>query len=241
MEELKIFTRAVERWDRDAGKEMPEYLKWFYNVFLDVYEEIYQETANMGGQKYRYDYAVRGMKDLVNAYQEEAEWYHQRYVPPFEEYLHVTMLSSTYQVLCLTSFVGMGDEATELPFKWAAEQPKILRASQFIARLMDDIAGHKQEKKRGHAISAVECYMKEHGDLTEEEAKKELHARVLNAWKDINEGCLRPNPIQMTLLTRILNLTKFLHVAYEDIDHYTHPETKFKEYIRCTIAEPLVM
>ncbi|KAI4312524.1 hypothetical protein MLD38_037330 [Melastoma candidum] len=106
---------------------------------------------------------------------------------------------------------------------------------------MDDIAGHKQEKKRGQAISVVECYMKEHGDISEEEAKKELYARILEAWKDMNEECLRPHPTPMTLLTRILNLTKMVHVAYEDIDNYTHPETKFKEYIRCTIAEPLVM
>ncbi|KAI4312479.1 hypothetical protein MLD38_037285 [Melastoma candidum] len=100
---------------------------------------------------------------------------------------------------------------------------------------------HKLEKKRGHFVSAVECYMKEHLDATEEEAKEVLYARVINAWKDINKGCLHPTRIPMQLLTLILNHTRVLHLMYTDQDNYTNSKTNLKEHIRCLIAEPLTM
>lgn len=41
------------------------------------------------------------------------------------------------------SLVGMGDAITKETFIWASKHPKIIRASETICRLMDDIVGHK--------------------------------------------------------------------------------------------------
>ncbi|XP_039064209.1 probable terpene synthase 2 [Hibiscus syriacus] len=71
----------------------------------------------------------------------------------------------------ITSFVGMGDDVTEETFNWASNNPKIIRVSSMIARLMDDIVSRKFEQERGHVASAVECYMKQHG-VSEEKACK---------------------------------------------------------------------
>ncbi|KAI4320533.1 hypothetical protein MLD38_034002 [Melastoma candidum] len=181
------------------------------------------------------------MKEAVSAYHEEARLYYNGRVPPLEEYLRITLFSSASKLMVLTSIVGMGDVATEDTFKWIAERPKILRALEIVTRIMDDLRGHKLEKKRGHFVSAVACYTKEHMDATEEEAKEVLYARVINAWKDINQECLRPTPIARPLLTLILNFTSTIHMLYLDQDNFTNSKTNLKEYIRSVIAEPLTM
>ncbi|XWS10463.1 hypothetical protein CRYUN_Cryun39dG0081900 [Craigia yunnanensis] len=79
-----------------------------------------------------------------------------------------------------------GEIVTKYIFDWASNNPKIVKASSIIARLMDDIVSHKFELERGHVASAVECYMKQHG-VSEEKACDELNKQVDNAWKDINE------------------------------------------------------
>ena len=83
------------------------------------------------------------MKMQVQGYFEEAKWFHENYVPTMEEYWQVRVMFSGYYVLTLTSFLGMGDVATEEAFEWASKYPKIISAACVICRLMDDISGHK--------------------------------------------------------------------------------------------------
>ena len=84
------------------------------------------------------------MKTLVRAYMEEARWLRDRYVPTLEEYLDVTLVSSGYYMLTTVSFMGMKDNnITNNVFQWVLEDPKIVRASTIICRLMDDIVSHK--------------------------------------------------------------------------------------------------
>ncbi|KAI4320534.1 hypothetical protein MLD38_034003 [Melastoma candidum] len=155
------------------------------------------------------------MKEAVSAYHEEARLYYNGRVPQVEECLRITLFSSASKLMVLTSFVGMGDVVTE--------RPKILWALEIVTRIMVDLHGHK------------------HMDATEEEAKEALYARVIDAWKDINQGCLRPSPIAMPLLTLILNYTSVIHMMYEDQDNFSYSKTNLKEYIRFVITEPLTM
>ena len=53
------------------------------------------------------------------------------------------LVSSGYIMVTITSFVGMGEIVTKYIFDWASKNPKIIKASSIIARLMDDIVSHK--------------------------------------------------------------------------------------------------
>lgn len=79
------------------------------------------------------------MKTLLQAYFVEAKWYNRNYTPTMEEYMGNALVSSGYRMLASTSFIGMGPIATEEAFQWLSNNPKILRASQIISRLMNDI------------------------------------------------------------------------------------------------------
>ncbi|KAF8026082.1 hypothetical protein BT93_F2790 [Corymbia citriodora subsp. variegata] len=241
LEELELFTEAVERWDVDAKEGLPKYMQVFYKTLLDFYDEIGNELTRKG-RSYRLFYAKEAMKIQVRAYLAETKWFHQNHVPMMEEYMPVALTSIGSQLTFVTAFLGMGDIATKDAFDWLlSSDPKIVKASQVIGRLMNDIAGHKFEQERGHVASSVECFMKQYR-VTEEEAKQELCKQVANAWKDINEELRHPTAVPMVLLMRIVNLARATHVVYEDgTDHYVNAATNFKEFVTCLLINPLPM
>ncbi|XVF79345.1 hypothetical protein PTKIN_Ptkin14bG0214200 [Pterospermum kingtungense] len=88
----------------------------------------------------------------------------------------------------------------------AAKNPKIVKALNFIGRLMDDLKTHKFEQLRGHCPSSIECYMKQH-NLSEEAALKDFEKMLDDAWKDMHEElCSRPTAVPRDILLVILTL-----------------------------------
>nr|GMD74171.1 (-)-germacrene D synthase-like [Ipomoea batatas] len=135
--------------------------------------------------------------------------------------------------------VGMHqDFVNEEAFDWVTRKPLIVHAASVICRLMDDMAGHEFEQQRGHLDSAVECYMKQYGK-SKEETFNELGGRVNNAWKDINQECLKPTVFPMPILIRVVNLARVIDLLYKDGDTYTHPTAKLKALITSVLVDPI--
>ncbi|KAG6691933.1 hypothetical protein I3843_10G084600, partial [Carya illinoinensis] len=206
LEEIVIFTEAIRRWNIGSMNTLPKYMQICYKALLDVFEEIEQELAKQG-RSYLVSHAKEAMKILVRAYFDEAKSFHAKHIPTLEEYMRVGLVNSGYPMLTIMSFLGMGEIVTEETLVWAFSDPKIITASSVISRLSDDIKSHKFEQDRsGHAALAVECYMKKYG-VSEEVAYDEPRRQVSDAWKDINENCMRPTAVPMAILMRVLNLS----------------------------------
>ncbi|KAK9997337.1 hypothetical protein SO802_022023 [Lithocarpus litseifolius] len=236
-EELEPFTEAIERWDISCIGQLPEYMQICCRALFDVFEAIENELAKEE-RSYRVSYAKDAMKHLVRAYFDEAKWLYQNYIPTMEEYMHVALKSSGLPMLATISFVGMGDIVTKEAFDWAFSNPKIITASSVIGRLMDDMKSHKFEQERGHAPSAVECYMKQHG-VSEQVVYDEFNRQVANAWKDTNEEFIRPTVVPMPLLMRCLNLTRSLDIIYKEGDSYTHVGKEMKDRVASVFIDPI--
>nr|BAJ46125.1 sesquiterpene synthase [Toona sinensis] len=236
-EELNLFTDAIERWDASCMDLLPEYMQIFYEALLDLYNEIEKEIAKEGWS-YRVHYAKEAMKILVRGYHDESKWFHNNYIPTMEEYMRVALVTSAYTMLTTSSFLGMDNIVTKETFDWVFSGPKIIRASETISRLMDDVKSHKFEQERGHAASAVECYMEQHG-VSEQEVCKEFYQQVGNAWKDINQDFLKPTDVPMTILMRVLNLARVIDVVYKEGDGYTHVGKVMKENVASLLIDPI--
>ncbi|KAK1372170.1 (+)-delta-cadinene synthase [Heracleum sosnowskyi] len=238
-EELLLFTDAIERWDTRDLDLLPDYMKVCYQALLDTYSEM--ETVldkEAGRPTYRVHEAKKSFTRLAKAYLDEAKWFKESYFPTTEEYMNVALVSAGYGTMATNSFVGMGDVATRKAFQWVSNDPLIVRASSLIARLCDDMTGHEFEQEKGDIPSAVECYMKQHG-ATKDEAYSELQKRVTNAWKDINQECLGPAQIPLSLLARIDNLTRAINILYDGDDGYTHSSTRTKDLIVSVLVDPV--
>ncbi|KAK2972515.1 hypothetical protein RJ640_000089 [Escallonia rubra] len=64
VEEVQIFTDAVERWDISAINRLPEYMKPLYRALLRVYEEFEEEMTKQG-KSYATYYAREDVQLLV--------------------------------------------------------------------------------------------------------------------------------------------------------------------------------
>ncbi|KAI4390118.1 hypothetical protein MLD38_002264 [Melastoma candidum] len=231
------YTEALQKWDLNAIEGLPGYMQLHYRALLSIYREAEMELARKGSL-YRLPYAIQSMKDQAAGFLAEAKWFFQKYKPTLDEYIIIAYRTTAYAMLVTNSFVGMGDAVTEEGFKWASGNPKMLKASTVVCRLMDDIVSRKFEQKRGHVASAVECYIKQYGG-TEVEAEEALNKMVFDAWKDINKASLMPFEVAVPILTRVLNFTRVIDVLYKDGDNYTHSSTLTKRIIGYLLVDPL--
>ncbi|CAA0816255.1 Alpha-humulene/(-)-(E)-beta-caryophyllene synthase [Striga hermonthica] len=236
LDELLVFTSAIQSWDAQAMDQLPTYMRTCYKALLDVYAEMEEETKK-AGTSYRVQYAKEDMKKLVRSYMEEAKWFYNKYTPTMEEYMKVALISSGYMMLSTTSLVGIGDLVTREDIDWVSNEPVIVQASSTIARLMDDIVGYGFETK----LSAVHCYMKQNRVMEIDDVVNELEKQVKKAWKDINLECLGPKKVSWRVLKNVRNLARLINLVYADEDGYTNPKAKVKDYITCVLVEPVTM
>ncbi|KAL2242564.1 vetispiradiene synthase 3 [Sesamum indicum] len=237
IEELNAFTEAFERWDISEIDRLPNYIKPFYRALLELYEHFEEELAQEG-RSYAVYYAKEALKELVRSYHVEAKWFIEGYLPPFTEYLNNALITCTYCYHTTTSLLGT-ESAKREEFEWLRQKPKMLVAGLTICRVIDDIATYEVEKERGQIATGIECYMKENR-VTKEEAVNKLFEMATNAWKDINEGCLRPSSYSRDVLIRILNLERIIDVTYKNNeDGYTRPEKVLKPHIVALFVNPI--
>ncbi|CAK9321700.1 unnamed protein product [Citrullus colocynthis] len=239
LDELQLFTEAIERWDMNCIEKLPKYMKVFYGVICQFYEEIIKDI-NKDNIPYAIHYAKEGMKRQCRVYLAEAKWFHEGYLPTMEEYMKVAIVSTCYYLFVPISFVGMGvAAASEEAFQWVESDPMLLKATGIIGRLMNDITSHKFEQERGDVGSAVECYMKQHG-VSEEETIVELEKEVAKAWKDIIEDYIKYSTnISNEILLRVLNLARLSDLFYKQEDGYTFVDGETKHFIASITIEPL--
>ncbi|KAK8527243.1 hypothetical protein V6N12_054465 [Hibiscus sabdariffa] len=217
--ELEIFTKAIHRWDMNCIDQLQDYMKVWYTEVLNVYKDM-EESMPKEGKAYRVQFLIDAMKRQSQVYYVEAKWFHENYIPTMEEYMPIALMSCGYPCLTIASFVGMEDVITKETFIWAFNDPKILTAASTICRLMDDVVSHEFEQERGHVSSAVECYMKQYG-TSMQATYDELLKQVNDAWKDINEGFLKPTAAPASALNRILNFAKIMDLYHKEEDAYT--------------------
>ncbi|XP_014491416.1 (-)-germacrene D synthase-like isoform X3 [Vigna radiata var. radiata] len=236
IEELELFTKAIDRWDIRCLVDLPEYMQLCYKAIFDVYEEIDQEMRKQG-KVYCIKYLKKEMKKLVQAQMVEARWCHSNHVPTVEEYMQVRATSSGYPMLITSSFLGMEDTTEEI-LLWATNEPVIIAASIVLLRIMDDIVGDEFEQDRQHVVSSIQCYMKEH-KISRKCAIEELRKLVENAWKDINDACLAPTQVPMKFLMRAVNFARAIDVLYKDEDIFTNAGGIMKDHIEALLVKKM--
>ncbi|KAH1121334.1 hypothetical protein J1N35_004494 [Gossypium stocksii] len=235
-QEFQRLIDALKRCEISAIDELQDYTKVICKAVLVFFDEIAEEVRKEG-RSYSVPYTKDALIGLVNNYQAEVKWSHDGYVPTFEEYMSIATKTSTYDVMITISFIGMGKMAAIEAFKWLRKEPKSMKALDVIGRLMNDIVSHKFEQLRQHCPSSVECYMNQHG-LSKKLTLKDFEKILEDAWKDLNEECMRPTDGPRDLLLRILNNARATYLFYKHGDGYTKPEY-VKDDVRELFLDPV--
>ncbi|XXG83108.1 hypothetical protein AAC387_Pa10g0942 [Persea americana] len=159
-EELEPFTDAIQRWDRGAADQLPDYMKVHFLEVLDCGDEFEKELAEEG-QSYHIYYLKEAFKEVSKAYYKEGQWFHSGYLPSYSEYMRLALVTGGYPLVSVVSMVRMGEIVTKEALEWAMSTPQLIKACSANARVKDDIQSNKSEQERGHVASSVQLYIKE--------------------------------------------------------------------------------
>ncbi|KAI3866637.1 hypothetical protein MKW92_027591 [Papaver armeniacum] len=240
LDELKLFTEAVERWDINHLEHLPHYMKMCFFALYNTTNEIASEVLKKHGLDVT-QYFKNAWSDLCRAYLVEAEWYYNGYTPTLEEYLENGWISIAVPMIQIHVYFLLDDyQITEEALDCLKNgYPDIVRWACLIIRLVDDLGTSTDELKRGDAPKSVQCYMK-HAGVSEYMARKHIKHLVSETWKKIctNESkalSIFPD----SYINGLKNITRTSQCCYNPGDGMGIPDTYAKNWILSTIVEPI--
>ncbi|GMH29615.1 hypothetical protein Nepgr_031458 [Nepenthes gracilis] len=237
IEDLELFTEAIQRLDINYANKLPNYMKIIYQFTLETLEEIEQDLAK-DGRSFCINYTRDELKSLSRAYLQESRWASENYTPTYEERLENGIASSAVSCVLFASFLGMGEITTKESLESIYKNFKAMKAACVIGRLKDDIGDYEVEHGREYVANAVKCYMKDYAS-SKEKAIEEICKLIDDAWMHITEEILGPTTVPMPLLVRILNFSRSMETIYTDSDNYTVVGQAMKDYIKMLLIEPI--
>ncbi|GJW38224.1 germacrene A synthase [Tanacetum coccineum] len=215
---------------QDVNSEVGLFHRISKLILFNMYTEL-EELLSKEGRAYLVTASRKEFVELATAYFQEAEWRHSGHLPSFQEYMKNGLVTSTYNCFARSAVVGMGTIVTEEVFAWYESHPKILQASGLIGRLHNDVFTFK-------VFNFYRHFIYNNVPNLVFPAIDELKKMVEDAWKEINDHCLKPTDAPVEILTTILNLARIVDVIYTFNDGYTFPDTILKEYITLVLVSP---
>ncbi|NP_001141562.1 Tau-cadinol synthase-like [Zea mays] len=211
--DVRATLEECRRWDESAVSLLPDYLKKFYLKLMNIFEEFEDELEPH--EKCRVAFSRKAFQTLSSNYLQEAEWFHGRYKPRFEDQVKVSTVRSGAPFAAVGLLVGMGgDVATQEALEWAMGCTDAVKAFAEVTRFMNDLASYKRGKNKNDVDSSVECYISEHG-VTAEVAFAQISSLIEDAWKTIN-GARFENSKLLPAVQRVADITASMPLMYGD-------------------------
>ncbi|XP_058194738.1 (3S,6E)-nerolidol synthase 1-like [Rhododendron vialii] len=222
LEELTLFTEAVNRWDLAAVENLPYYMKSCFNALYDTTNEISYKIYKAHGWN-PIDSLHKTWASLCNAFLVEAKWFASGQLPNSEEYLKTAVVSSGVHVVLVHMFFLLGHGITRKTVDLVNDNPGIITSTATILRLWDDLGSAKDEGQDGHDGSYVDCYMKDHKGSSVNRAREQVNRMISDAWKCLNQECLSPNSFSASFTKSSLNLARMVPLMYSYDDNHKLP------------------
>ncbi|KAL4291032.1 hypothetical protein GQ457_14G010580 [Hibiscus cannabinus] len=224
LDELQLFTEAVERWDIKAMKKLPDYMKiCFLALYNTVNEMVYDILKEQG-----HDITSNLKKawvDLLRSYMLEARWYHSGYTQTFEEYMENAWISITGPLVVTQASLFVTNKINEKELEFLESYPELLHWSS-------------DELKRGDVAKSIQCYMHGNG-VPEEAAREHIKNLMREAWKKVNVHRATVSPLSQTAIGIILNLVRTAHCFYQHGDGHGSQNHKTKHYAMSLLFDPI--
>ncbi|WCJ31210.1 Myrcene synthase chloroplastic [Euphorbia peplus] len=238
LEELELFTDAVQRWDVNEIEQLPEYMKICFLALHSTISEIGHHVLKEKGF-HIIPYLKNAWVDLCQAYLLEAKWYHSGYTPTLEEYIKNAWISISAPVILVHAFFLSHDEITVDSLECLKEYPEIVRLSSLILRLADDLATSSDELKRGDVPKSIQCYMNDNG-ASEEEARQHIHYLIGETWKKLN----KKSHVHSLLLPKVfigiaMDLARTAQCIYQNGDGYGIQDCETKDHVLSLLVQPI--
>ncbi|XP_077251450.1 alpha-terpineol synthase, chloroplastic-like [Tasmannia lanceolata] len=239
IEELELFTEAIDRWDINSLEKLPDYMKiCFIALFNTTNEMAYEILKDQGLETIGLQKKL--WADLCKAYLVEAKWYSNGYMPTLDEYLDNAWISISGSVILAHAFVSAKPKITKEALECIDNYPNLLLWSSMILRLCDDLGTSTAELERGDVSKSIQCYMHETG-APEEVAREHIRGLISDMWKKMNKDSLSCSPLSEPIITAALDLARIAQCYYQYSDGFGIPNNETKERAISLLAEPILV
>ncbi|OVA15024.1 Terpene synthase [Macleaya cordata] len=238
LDELELFTNAVERWDINLMGGLPHYMKILFLALYNITNEIAYEILKMRGLD-----VIQHLKNswahLCKAYLVEAKWYYSGYTPTLEEYLENGWISVSGPTLAAHAYFLLGTETTEEGLEYIKNNSSdLIRSSFIITRLVDDLETSRDELKRGDVPKSVECYMHQAG-VSESIAREHIKHLINEMWKKMNQDKFSRSIFPRPFIDTMANVARMTHCTYQYGDGHGLPDRETKGRIMSIVVKPI--
>ncbi|GFP79092.1 tricyclene synthase oc15 chloroplastic, partial [Phtheirospermum japonicum] len=233
LDELAIFTEAVDKWDHASMDMLPIYMKTCYKALLDTTNEIGLTIS----EKYGYN-PINTLKQtwtsLCRAFLVEAKWFASGDLPKAEDYLANGKVSSGVHVVLVHLFYLLGLGPAYEGAIHLDDTSTLVSCVAAILRLWDDLGSAEDEHQNGNDGSYMECYMKDHKDSTYKQVREHMMDMIASEWKHLNKECFHLN--HLSFQEASLNLARMVPLMYGYDDKQRLPI--LEEFVNFLLLNP---
>ncbi|XP_058729586.1 tricyclene synthase TPS4, chloroplastic-like [Vicia villosa] len=237
LDELELFTTAVESWDINAVKTLPKYMKIFFLALYNTINGLAYDAFKENG----YDilpYLVKAWSNMLKAFLQEARWCDDEHMPKFDEYLNNAWMSVSGVVLLTHTYFLLNHTITKEGLEHLENCHLLFQRPCIIFRLCNDLATSSAELQRGEATNSSMCYMKEYG-VNEMVAHKYIHNFLNETWKKMNKDRVTYSTLPKYFLETLTNLARISHCTYQYGDGHGALDTISQNRLKALILEPI--
>ncbi|KAL2323811.1 hypothetical protein Fmac_022869 [Flemingia macrophylla] len=239
LEELQLFTDAVERWDVNAINTLPDYMKLCYLALYNAVNETAYSIMKEKGHN-SLSYLAKSWRELCKAFLQEAKWSNNKIIPGFKEYLANASVSSSGVALLAPSYFSVCQEQdiSDHSLHSLTNFHGLVRSSCAIFRLCNDLATSAAELERGETTNSITSYMHENG-TSEEQAREELRKLIDAEWKKMNEEGVLDSTLPKPFKEIAINMGRVSHCTYQYGDGLGRPDYTTENRIKLLLIDPL--
>ncbi|XWS33213.1 hypothetical protein CRYUN_Cryun22dG0061500 [Craigia yunnanensis] len=237
LDELELFTDAVERWDITAIQRLPNYMKICFHALYNSINEMAFDTLKEQGIDV-IPFLRKMWTNLCKAYLLEAKWYYSGYKPTLQEYIDNAWISISGSVLLGHAYLATDSILKEGLQSFEEYNPNIICWSSIIVRLADDLGTSSYELKRGDVPKSIQCHMHDSG-ASEEEAREHIRKLIDATWKKMNEDRLGKSPFSQTFTEIAMNFARVSQCMYQNGDGHAIEDGETKDRVLSLIVRPI--
>nr|QSL78018.1 Terpene synthase like 1 chloroplastic [Nigella sativa] len=236
LDELELFTDAVERWDCKAMDKLPYYTKICFLALYNTTNNMAYEVLKEKGWDIL-PYFTKAWVNFIKAMFVEAKWCNTGYTPTLEEYLNNGWLSSSGSVFLVHAFFATKQNITGEVLEGLDRNHDLLYCASMMFRLSNDVATSSAELERGDVASSIYCYMQE-TNASEGDARKHIRGLIMDTWKKLNRAIFE-SPFDPTFVNLSVNLARTSLFIYQYGDGLGVEDSKSKDHILSLIVNPV--
>ncbi|KAK2989237.1 hypothetical protein RJ640_029535, partial [Escallonia rubra] len=237
LEELELFTNAVERWDVNEMERVPDYMRiCFLTLYNSINEMAYDTLKERGFNTI--PYLKNAWTDLCKCYLLEAKWYKSGHTPTLEEYMNNAWISISAPLILTHAYFLADNPTTEEALAYLEKYPNIIRWSSIILRLSDDLGTSQDELQRGDNPKSIQCYMHETG-ASEEDAREHIRHLISETWKKMNEDRVASSLFNQTFIDAAINFARMAQCMYQHGDGHGIEDRETKDRVLSLLINPI--